>query len=49
LYDINFKTSEIKKYLKNLRTPENTLEITKSKDFTLIDDTYNLSENGLLA
>jgi UDP-N-acetylmuramyl pentapeptide synthase len=49
LYDIDFKTSEIKKYLKKIKIPENTLEIIKSKEFTLIDDTYNLSENGLLA
>jgi len=43
------KTIEIKKYLKNIKTPKNTLEIIKIDNLTLINDTYNLSENGLFA
>ena len=49
LYDIWLKTIEIKKYLKNIKTPKNTLEIIKIDNLTLINDTYNLSENGLFA
>ena len=48
-YDIWFKTTEIKKYLKNLKTPKNTLDIKTNKNHILIDDTYNLSENWLYA
>jgi len=48
-YDIWLKTNEIKKYIKNVESPKNTLSLIKSKKYTLIDDTYNLSEEWLLA
>ncbi len=48
-YDLWFKTTEIKQYLKNLKTPQNTLHIEKREKYTIIDDTYNLSENWLQA
>ena len=48
-YDIWLKTSEIKKYLKDIKTPKNTLTVIKKKNYILVDDTYNLSENWLYA
>ena len=45
--DLGLKIEDIKKYLKNLKSPENTKTIKKSWDNILIDDTYNLSEAGL--
>ena len=48
-YDLWLKTNEIKKYLKNIKAPKNTLNIIKKKKLILIDDTYNLSENWLYA
>lgn len=47
--DIWVKINNLKKYLKNLKTPENTLEIIKLKNITLINDSYNLSEDGLFS
>jgi len=47
--DIWIVEKNIKKYLSNLKQPENTLEITKTKKYTLINDSQNLSENWLLA
>lgn len=41
--------SSIEKSLKNLSTPEHTLEIIKRDDATYIDDTYNLSREWLFA
>jgi len=46
-YDLWLKTSEIKKYLKNLKSPDSSKTIIKSGENILIDDTYNLSEAGL--
>lgn len=48
-YDNWFKTTELKKYLKNIKSPKNTLNVTKLKKYTLINDTYNLSEAWLFA
>ncbi|MDP2090846.1 MAG: Mur ligase family protein [Candidatus Gracilibacteria bacterium] len=48
-YDMSFKTSDLIKYLKNIKSPNNTLSIVKHNNLTLIDDTYNLSEDGLFA
>ena len=45
--DLGLKTEDIKKYLKNLKSPENTKTIIKRGNNILIDDTYNLSEAGL--
>lgn len=46
-YDLWIKTSTIEKYLKNIKTPKNTLEIIKSNNYILIDDTYNLSDASI--
>lgn len=48
-YDMSFKTSDLIKYLKNIKSPNNTLSIVKHNNLTLIDDTYNLSEDWLFA
>ncbi len=48
-YDQWLKTLEIKEYLKNIKTPKNTLNIIKHKKHILIDDSYNLSEDWLYA
>lgn len=48
-YDLWIKTSDIEKYLENIKIPKNTLNVIKTKKFILIDDTYNLSENWLYA
>lgn len=48
-YDLGFDTKKIKKYLKNLKTPKNTLNVIKKDNLTLIDDTYNLSRDWLYA
>jgi len=45
--DLGLKIEDIKKYLKNIKTPNNTKAIIKLDDNILIDDTYNLSEAGL--
>ncbi|MDP2396249.1 MAG: hypothetical protein Q8S84_08420 [bacterium] len=42
---MSFKTSDLIKYLKNIKSPNNTLSIVKHNNLTLIDDTYNLSED----
>ena len=55
--DLWLDISDIKKYLHNLEIPKNTLEITRIphssdkgiSELILIDDTYNLSEAGLIA
>jgi len=46
-YDLGLKTTEIKKYLKNLSWPKSSKTIIKNKKNILIDDTYNLSVAGL--
>jgi UDP-N-acetylmuramyl pentapeptide synthase len=46
-YDLWLKTTDIKKYLKNLKTPKSSKTIIKSWKNILIDDTYNLSEAWL--
>lgn len=46
-YDLWLKTTELKKYIKKIKAPKNTLNIIKAGDITLIDDTYNLSEASL--
>jgi UDP-N-acetylmuramyl pentapeptide synthase len=38
-------TLEVKKYLKKIKSPKNTLNIIKNEKYTLIDDSYNLSED----
>ncbi len=48
-YDMSFKTSDLMKYLKHIKSPKNTLSIIKHNNLTLIDDTYNLSEAWLFA
>ncbi len=48
-YDIWMSTLEIKKYLKKVKSPKNTLNIIKNENYTLIDDSYNLSEDWLYA
>jgi UDP-N-acetylmuramoyl-tripeptide--D-alanyl-D-alanine ligase len=48
-YDLWFKTDDLKQYLKNIKSPKNTLSIIEHKHFTIIDDTYNLSEAWLFA
>lgn len=48
-YDLWFKTSDLLKYLKNIKSPKNTLTIKNVDKYTIIDDTYNLSEAWLLA
>lgn len=45
--DLGLKIDDIKKYLKKLKTPDNTKNIIELWDNILIDDTYNLSEAGL--
>ena len=48
-YDLWMTTLEIKKYLKKIKSPKNTLNIIKNEKYTLIDDSYNLSEDWLYA
>lgn len=48
-YDIWLSTSEIKNYLKHVRVPKNTLNVIKNEKYTLVDDSYNLSEDWLYA
>lgn len=48
-YDIWMKTSDLNLYLKNIKSPKNTLSISKKWNITLIDDTYNLSEEWLFS
>jgi UDP-N-acetylmuramoyl-tripeptide--D-alanyl-D-alanine ligase len=48
-YDIWLKTTDLKKYLKNIKSPNNTLNLIKKDKYILIDDTYNLSEAWLYA
>lgn len=48
-YDIWLKTEQIETYLKNIKAPKNTLALIKHEKYTLIDDSYNLSEDWLYA
>ncbi|MDD2871879.1 MAG: UDP-N-acetylmuramoyl-tripeptide--D-alanyl-D-alanine ligase [Candidatus Gracilibacteria bacterium] len=48
-YDLGLKTTDLKEYVKNIKSPKNTLQIIKRNNYTIIDDTYNLSEAGLFA
>lgn len=48
-YDLWIKTDDLKKYLKNIKTPKSTLNIIKKENITFIDDTYNLSEDWLIS
>jgi len=48
-YDLWLTTLEIKRYLKNIKSPKNTLSLIKTENNILIDDTYNLSEDCLYA
>ncbi len=48
-YDLWLTTLEIKKYLKNIKSPKNTLNLINTDKYFLIDDTYNLSEDWLYA
>jgi len=45
--DLWLEVEDIKKYIKKLKTPENTKTIIENWENILIDDTYNLSEAGL--
>ncbi|MDQ7009116.1 MAG: UDP-N-acetylmuramoyl-tripeptide--D-alanyl-D-alanine ligase [Candidatus Gracilibacteria bacterium] len=45
--DLGLKIEDIKRYLKNLKTPDSSKTIIESGNNILIDDTYNLSEAGL--
>lgn len=47
--DLWINKENIAKYLLHIKSPKNTLEIIKKSDLVLIDDSYNLSENWLLA
>ncbi len=49
LYDIWFKTTNIKKYIKNLSLPENRLWVFKSGSNLLLNDSYNLPIDWLFA
>lgn len=41
--DLGLSSKDIKKYLKNLNPPKNSLEIIKKTNLKLIENTYNLS------
>lgn len=51
--DQNIDIKKIKKYIKNLHSPKNTLQITNktinNNELIIINDTYNLSEDWLFA
>jgi UDP-N-acetylmuramoyl-tripeptide--D-alanyl-D-alanine ligase len=47
--DIWISEKKLAKYLKNLSKPKNTLEIIKTPNYTLINDSYNLPENWAIA
>ena len=47
--DIWIKQNDLKKYLKNISLPENRLWVFKNKGNTLINDSYNLPIEWLLA
>lgn len=49
LFDLGFEYKKLKSYLTRLDTPKNTLAIVETNWFSVIDDTYNLSEEWLLA
>ncbi len=48
-YDMWIDKSILKKAIKNLSQPENTQKIIKTKKYTIIDDSYNLSQEWLLS
>jgi UDP-N-acetylmuramoyl-tripeptide--D-alanyl-D-alanine ligase len=48
-YDLWLTTLNIKKYLKKIKPAKNTLNIIKNDKYIIIDDSYNLSEDGLYA
>lgn len=47
--DMWIKKKDLQKYVKNIPLPKNTLEVIKTHKYTLINDTYNLSEDWLFA
>lgn len=47
--DLWVKTNELKKSISRIIPLRNTLKITKKEEVTIIDDTYNLSEDWLFA
>jgi len=47
--DLWINTENISKHLLQIKSPKNTLEIIKKQDLTLIDDSYNLSQEWLMA
>lgn len=47
--DLWIEPENIKKYLVNIKIPQNTLNVINTPKHTLIDDTYNLSEDWLYA
>lgn len=49
LFDMWFEYEKLRFYLTQLQTPKNTLAISELNSFTIIDDTYNLSEWWLFA
>jgi len=48
-FDLWFKITDIKQYIQKLKIPKHTLQIIKKWKKTFIDDTHNLSKEGLLA
>ena len=44
-----FEKEELKEIIKNLKTPENTLELLYTNSNVVLNDTYNLSEWSLFA
>lgn len=47
--DLWIKINDLQKYIINIKAPKNTLNIIKNENYTLIDDSYNLSKDWLLA
>ncbi len=48
-FDLWLKITEVKEYLQKIKSPKNTLTTIKRWKKTLIDDTYNLSQDWLIA
>ena len=48
-FDVWFSYDDLKTLLTEMKSPKNTLELIKKDKLTLIDDTYNISEEWLFA
>lgn len=48
-YDLWLTTEKIWTYLMDIKTPKNTLNVINTKKHSLVDDSYNLSEDWLYA